>query len=66
MFTNEPNIGLPLQACGKKTAHGVETHWPSAKKKKEKKKTVPDAAVRKKGCTHRLVWHEKTHYYWFP
>ena len=33
MLTNGLNIGLPLQASIKITAHGVETDWLSSKEK---------------------------------
>ena len=69
MFTNELNMGLPLQAWVEKTVHGVDIHWLSSKKKikikKKIKKEVPDTGISKRHADNHLGY-ERTHQYWFP
>ena len=56
LFTNELNMGLPLQ----KTTHREETYWLSGREK------VPREVVSKESHTDRLLGHEGIHHYWFP
>ena len=51
-------MGLPQQTWVKNTAHGLETHETCAKK-------FHGVAISKEGDADSLLWHERTHRYYF-
>ena len=59
LFINGLKMGLPRQACVKKTVHVVEIHWITSKEK------VPGEAVSKEGHADCLLGYKRTHYNWF-
>ena len=59
LFTDEIDLGLPLQACAEKTVYGVGKHCLSGKGK------VLCTAVSKEGHADYVLGHEMTHHYWF-
>ena len=51
---------LPLQAWGKKTVNGLETHWLASQQK------ILGAAISKEDHADSFLEHERTHHCWFP
>ena len=57
MFTNELNMGLPLQGWVKRNSHVVETHWLSGKE------NFQGEAVSNE--VDSLLGYVRTHHNWF-